>query len=370
MKRLCIFAMALCMVVACNKGDEFVDTNKSEIDVLIGEQQGLFDDSGLALLLSDAVLNLEYIEDSCSGAVLYRERRIVFNEDGTCYVICHDDMADESLLLPSEYFYSRTYSWTYDEGSKVITTIDEYGNASKATVIYLDGHRMAYTGAIADMMISVCDAGSECRTLVSFTDDRSWEENELLSYDVHFRGYPDKNDKRLNSMLELIANSDGDVDDELFSELIKTKVMYFGRDIDGTESGSVYGDVGVYYSLDNVLYYSDRITDGGFEPSIYVMMEDGSAKSCFVYDGLADPAHPLVGEKCFIECEWSYDANSNTLYTNKSAAEVLYCDKEIAILRGTIEGVSHLYDYCLFYIDFAKLDRKSTLDDYSTPFVL
>lgn len=181
----------------------------------------------------------------------------------------------------------------------------------------------------------------------------------------------DPNDKRLNKMYELIEEANGDIDDELFVELITTKVMCFANDINGTESGCHYGDRGEYYSIDNIIYWAHDLVGG--EPAyIYVFEEDGTGKSCFLWQGLAAPEHPLAGKKCYLACNWSYDAESNTLYTSSDcAAEVLYCDNDIAILRGFINyNYAKYFDYCLFYVEFNKLDRETVLEEYSTLFEL
>ena len=96
-------------------------------------------------------------------------------------------------------------------------------------------------------------------------------------------------------------------------------------------------------------------------------MEDGTCRYCLTLT--YDITDPYYGKNCFTEYSWSYDAENNTLHTGRSSAEVLYCDNNIAILKGEICSWVGFYDYCLFHIDFTTLDRENTLNKYNTEIV-
>ena len=85
---------------------------------------------------------------------------------------------------------------------------------------------------------------------------------------------------------------------------------------------------------------------------------------------MGNQQHPLWGKKCYLEDKWSYDAENNMLYIGDSSAEVLYCDDAMAILKGKIDGYPQYYDYALIYVDFTKLDRDATLEEYDELFSL
>ena len=342
----------------------------SEIETLIGEQNGVFDDSGFELMLGGTVLESFYYENCETNDSSKQHKRVVFNEDGTCSVILHTTKEGTDV-----YYHSRTFVWDYDEQTKSIVTTDEYGNVNRAQILYLDGEKFVYQGVVADHMqqMPYMDDDmdySRYRTIAYITRDYGWDDKETLSFDVEVRCLAAKDDARLNKMYELIEGANGEVDDDLVVESLHSKVLYFGRDLNGVESGCTYGDIGIYYIWGDYVYWTDTVTLGGAIPSTYVLLEDGTCRDCFVYDELGNQQHPLWGKKCYLEDKWSYDAENNMLYIGDSSAEVLYCDDAMAILKGKIDGYPQYYDYALIYVDFTKLDRDATLEEYDELFSL
>lgn len=356
-----LLSITILALTACNREND---------STLPGE----FDDSKLATKLCNTVLKSKYIEDA-NGTRTYDHKETIFNNDGTCYAIRQLEIEyldeDKTLCKEINYYYSRSFTWEYDVETNTLTTTDKQGNIKTATIVELDDEKIKYRGEIADEMLhrGLIDnqKGGNNVSLAYFADSSSWQQEELLSYDAHFRMLADENDNRLNKINNLIAEANGTIDDNLFTELLTSKALYCGTDNEGTESGCFYGDRGIYYSYNNQVYWCNTQVVGGPEPSTYIFMEDGTCRNCLTLTN--DISDPYYGKNCFTEYSWSYDAENNTLHTGRSSAEVLYCDNNIAILKGEICRWVGFYDYCLFHIDFTTLDRENTLNKYNTEIV-
>jgi hypothetical protein len=205
-----------------------------------------------------------------------------------------------------------------------------------------------------------------------------WYE-QAISFDSTVRMIVDKQDKRLNWMLECVANADGDIDDDLFVETLVSKAFYIGYDAMGTESGCFYGDVSMYYINDGIWYWWPTAGLSPY-PSSYLMMNDGVLRHCYKFEGVNDNRYDkYIGDMIYRETKWSYNSESNTLHTTgfgdifaNCTAEVVYFDGNVAILKGIFDEKPLQYNnesiYGLFYVDFTKKDRAELLKNHDLNF--
>lgn len=183
-------------------------------------------------------------------------------------------------------------------------------------------------------------------------------------------------------LLRLIDSQEGEVDDELFAEMLTSKVAQFTEQYLTTESS--------YY--DKPFWTSCHEWDGGVFCGSLMMMEDGT---CYdhSYEGCANIEfeqflHERGYEGGYYTTLWSYDAENhmlNTIYninperSIEMSAVVLYFDGKEAILVGHIAGVAvvgankyndyvtgichELELYRLVFVD----GRESFLEGYASP---
>ena len=384
MRKLCIF-LAMLSLCACKETiDRPIDVLPSvdnEIDQLLSEQQGDVDIANLeALLCSNALEMNYYLKDGKEQKE--QNKRFIFNEDGTCRILLHrtiskvvdeDKSGNHIWNDVEEYYYSRVYKWSLDKDSKTLTTEDDYGNTFSATIIYGSDVAIVYDGCIGDELRTI-ESGCNYRTLAKFVADREAWTDVAVSYDVVFRSFACENDSRLQKMLNLIDSANNSVDDDKFVDALLTKVVAMENDVNGTESGcAYYGDVSMYV-YDNGAYLYHDVVEGGVLPSILVMLENGIYRECFTSDilDLSGPNNAPKDSKLYLEYNWSYDKQTNTLYTHysdKNGAEVLYVSENEAILRGHICGYPCTGEYGIFYIVFNKYDRESILKEYNTNYL-
>ncbi|MBQ2958053.1 MAG: hypothetical protein IJE06_00075 [Alistipes sp.] len=378
MRRFILFLIAL-MCCSCN--DFFNseigvdDTKNDEIAELIAEQNGDFDASNLMSTLCSLALEIEYYMVDENKEKKEHHKRIIFSDDGTCRILLHritpkvvGSYGDGAHIWEDvdEYFYSREYHWSFDDKNNIITTADAYGNTHMATILYLSHDALIYEGYIGDEFRGY-NPEHKYYSMAKFIADRDswWEKAE--SYDVLFREYADENDARLKRMLELIEGEKNEIDDAKFLNLLHNKVVNLEIGKSGDESGCFYGDRSMYIYDNGAYLYSDDC-DGGRLPSILVMMDNGVYRNCFT--GIpALPNEEYENVNFYVEYEWSYDKQTNVLYTNdryNRGAEVLYVSDKEAILKGHIAGYPYAGEYGLFLMDFSKLDRESILSLYDT----
>ena len=366
--------------------------NHSQIVAMLEKQMEGFDNADLESMLSTMVLCHEYQEEKGCDTKFEKDMLTIFREDGTCQTIwkCPDskplvdengdyiltDWGDYQWVHSDIYFSSRECKWSFDSASNTITTIDEYGNAFSATVEYYDGKQLIYRGMICDAFVSDLDHynANDYYSLTSFVDrDGTWDEwySKSVTFDSYIRKHADKQDKRLNWMLERVATANGNIDDDLFIDRLLTKTFFFGFKAQGADSGCFYGDVGMYCNKGGIWYWMKENYDG-----IYLMMEDGTLRKCHEYScSGTNEYREYEGKPIYTATKWSYDKDTNMLYSSEFgspsfdyAAEVLYFDGDIAILSGEFDNYPWGYGCdveCLFYIDFTELDRESVLNKYA-----
>lgn len=384
MKRSLFIFIAMLLLYACNKPVEVpmngMPNINNDIEKLLDEQQGDVDVTNLESMLCAKAIEMEYYLDE-NKETKEQHKRFVFNEDGTCRILLHrvvdkvvgeDNDGSHIWNEVDEYYYSRVYNWTLDKESKVLTTSDNYGNIHTATIIYLGEDVMIYDGCIGDELRSN-ESVNNYRTLVKFVADREAWTDVAVSYDVEFRLYADENDLRLQRMLDLVDNASDNVNTDLFIDALLTKVIAMEYDPYGKESGCSYGDVSMYVYEQGAYLYRDLV-EGGALPGILVMSEDGKYKECFTTDilDLSGPHNVPEGSKLYLEYDWSFNKENNTLFTYGSydnGAEVLFVDDNVAILKGHICGYPYNGEYGLFYIVFNKYDRESILKEYNTNYL-
>lgn len=203
-------------------------------------------------------------------------------------------------------------------------------------------------------------------------EESTWQYGSFMGYDMPKY---DEYREQMEATLSKIDSQEGEINDELFVEMLLSGVMDFSEQ----------------YLTDGTCWTSCREWVGAEFCGTLMMMEDGTC-----YD------HSHVG-CAFIEFEsflyekgykgsyyttlWSYDAETHTLntvyspdyYNIEMSTEVLYFDGEEAILAGHIAGVASVgmnkyNNYTMGITDEMELyrfkftdDRDTFFDGYATP---
>ena len=158
-----------------------------------------------------------------------------------------------------------------------------------------------------------------------------WMYDEFMGFDL-----PDGRRQEMDALLSMIDSQEGEINDELFAELLVSRVMTFSEQYltDGTYWTSSDDWVGIEFC------------------GTLMMMEDGT---CYdhSHEGCAfiefdSFLHEKGYKGTYYTTLWSYDAETHTLntvyspdyYNIEMSAEVLYFDGEEAILVGHIAGVA------------------------------
>ena len=180
----------------------------------------------------------------------------------------------------------------------------------------------------------------------------------------------------MEATLCLIDTQEGEVNDELFAEMLISKVMHF------TEQ---------YLTFHAGYWTSSHEWDGGDYGGSLMMMEDGT---CYdhSYPGCAfiefDAFLHEKGYKgTYYTTLWSYDAESHTLntiyspdyYNISMSAELLYFDGVEAVMVGHIAGVAVvgasrtndyktgiIHEFELYRFEFTD-GRDTFLDGFASP---
>ena len=170
-------------------------------------------------------------------------------------------------------------------------------------------------------------------------EDNKNDEEPAWLYD-NFMGYdmPDLDERRqeMEATLRVVDSQEGEVDDELFVEMLLSSVMDFSEQ----------------YLTEGTYWTSCDDWAGGEYCGTLIMMEDGT---CYdhSHEGCAfiefdSFLHERGYKGTYYTTLWSYDAETHTLntvyspdyYNIEMSAEVLYFDGEEAILVGHIAGVA------------------------------
>ena len=164
-----------------------------------------------------------------------------------------------------------------------------------------------------------------------------WEYDEFMGYDL-----PEGRRQEMDALLSMIDSQEGEINDELFEELLVSRVMTFSEQYLTHESNNSEG----------TFWTSCYDWDGGEYCGTLMMMEDGtcydhSHEGCaFIeFDAFL---HERGYKGTYYTTLWSYDAETHTLntvyspdyYNIEMSAEVLYFDGDEAILVGHIAGVA------------------------------
>ena len=164
-----------------------------------------------------------------------------------------------------------------------------------------------------------------------------WMYDEFMGYDL-----PEGRRQEMDALLCMIDSQEGEINDELFEELLVSRVMTFSEQYLTHESNNSEG----------TFWTSSYDWCGGEYRGTLMMMEDGT---CYdhSHEGCAfiefdSFLHEKGYKGTYYTTLWSYDAETHTLntvyspdyYNIEMSAEVLYFDGEEAILVGHIAGVA------------------------------
>lgn len=198
-----------------------------------------------------------------------------------------------------------------------------------------------------------------------------WQYDEFMGYDL-----PEGRRQEMDALLSMIDSQEGEINDELFEELLVSRVMTFSEQ----------------YLTDNTSWTSCYDWDGGEYCGTLMMMEDGTyydhthVGCAFVeFDAFL---HEKGYKGSYYTTVWSYDAETHTLnsihnpnsdHSIAMSAEVLYFDGEEAILVGHIAGVAIVgannynnyvtgiaHEMELYRFKFTD-GRESFLEGYASP---
>lgn len=361
MRRFLIFVFALAVCMACDTKNG--DNNQPELP-------------------SAGIVDCELTQKLCSSMIVASECEVKRKngmvkvyDDVICYLFSADGTCRAYVEIGSEKYVSRTFSWAYNDDTKVITTIDELGVSYEASVLVYDDEKIAIEGNLCGEISFYITGDSKDiyrRVLKFIAKSEEWG---ALSYEVHKLGFVDEYDERFDEILAKVNNS-AEVDDKQFLDALKSSVFYIGKDEDDDASGAAYGSVGIYPYYNGRYYHRTPYEVGGLGlelviPSTLLFKDGGEGRQCVSYDEYAGVG--FGSEYRYIEFEWSYDSERNILTTNDFnkagfvEAQVVYVDSKCAILKGRVLGYPpQECDYAYFYVDFTKYDYNEIETKYDT----
>lgn len=361
MKRFLLFVFALTVCMAC-------DTKSGDSQQPGLPSAGITDCELTKKLCSSMITATECEVEMKNGMVRVYDNVIyyLFSADATCKAYAE---------IGSEWYVSRTFSWAYNDETKVITTTDESGASYDARVLDYDDEKIVIEGNLCGEISFHATGDSEDvykRELKFVAKSEEWS---AYSYEVYKLGFVDEYDVRFDEILAKVS-SDAEVDDKQFLDALNGSVFYVGQDAEDDTSGAVYGSIGIYPYYNGKYYYKTPYEVGGLGleliiPNTLLFKDGGEGRQCVSYDEVAGIGY---GNECrYIEFAWSYDSERNILSTNYLdkegfvEAQVVYIDSKCAILKGRVLGYPPVgCDYAYFYADFTKYDYNEIEAKYGT----
>lgn len=375
-------------VITGNDMIKLLYSDKSEIDInslskslnnKAFEQLFYLDKSGL---LDVSEIN-DYLEE---GKHATKDVKFVFDKNGygRQYRRVALDNNHRNSDKAYDYYQSQNLKWDYNSSDNTITMEDEYGNKSTAIVKYFDGKYMCYEGALgreAQSLYFNADVNGGAHRdymlgCLMVVDDRDcWDCETPKSMEVMLFNFVDENDEYAK-LIESIENSDNDIDDLCFVDIMCKSAINLTADEQNMENCQ-YGRKYVYSVKDGFMIYSGA---NNIYNNLMIFMDDNTVRCCStfgefsIWGSLNEEYKDLYGsnEKVYVVNEWSYKADTNTIntYNDKLSAEVVYFDRDIAILKGYLfhgeltNGIKCDYNYYIF--DFNREDRAKVMEEYPT----
>ena len=405
-----LIALGLAACETAQNGIDSIDTNVNlEDDVITGEelisfldaQKGEFDDIEFVEALTNKGLmqryhlqNIDIISPDLLTEMLKNiygseyTTKFVFSPDGTCYHY-YRELAkggyDESFMEEDGYIYmtSEPLKWNYDAEKNCLTTVDQYGNTSTSVILYFDGEKAYYSGAIGreSQWLSYSkdvNNGEYIESnygLLEMVDDRScWSCDKPRSMEA-MRWFNIEAGDAHAHMIEQVTATTNEIDDDAFLDKLYNSAINLCPDTSVVEDGCSYHKTYVYSVKDDFMIWSLPQT---ILNHLVVFMEDNTARCCSTYynyklfSSIAEQKDCYeLDDKVYASLEWRYDADTNTIFScnDKAQAEVIYFDGDIAILRGSLFGGIALSfpmnsDYDYFIFDFNREDRAKVMEEY------